>query len=111
MKPWPEKPAREIHAVAGRADDRMRVRRHVVEAGPGTHNGRVSRSRVPVRQPSAPVLDEGVVDGLGPVPPRRRLPHREPQPSEPTRRKWKADSSTVIGRSRARPRTGPTSAS
>ncbi len=52
--------ARRVDAVGDRADDRVRVGRHVVEAGPRAPDRRARAGRVAMREPPAPVLDEVV---------------------------------------------------
>jgi hypothetical protein len=75
----PGEAARGVEPVADRADDRVSVGSHVIEARPGTDDRGVCRPRITVRKPLAPVLNQVVVDDLLGRPPRGRLGHRQPE--------------------------------
>ena len=89
----------------------MRVRRHVVQAGPGAHDRRARAGGIAVREAAALVLDDRLVDDL--VAPQRGAGSGiASRRVWPRRRKWKpVSSSTTIGRSAGRSSTGPTSTS
>jgi len=72
--------AGRIDAVGDAADDRMCVRGHVVEAGPGLRDRRAGRRRVAAGEPREPVGEERFVDGCLERPARLRIGHREHQP-------------------------------
>ena len=89
-------PARGIHAVADPADDRVRVGRHVVEAGPGACDAGAGGGRIAVRHALQPIRDERLVD-LGAVRPSAASARTSPSRPPSTRRKWKpVTASTTI---------------
>ena len=101
--------ARGVEPVTDRADDRMGVRRHVVEARPRAGDARPRRRRVAMSEPLEPVVEHRFVHRLFEAPARlgsdiamRRQSSR--------RRKWKpVSASTTIGRSSGSPSIGSVS--
>ena len=64
--------ARRVDAVADPADDRVRVRRHVVEARPGVGDRRLRRRWIAMTEAREPVVEHRLVDALLEPPARGR---------------------------------------
>src|SRR5437763_12936654 len=75
----PREAAGRVYAVADPADDRVRIRGHVVETGPGVDDRRAGDGRITLCKASTPVPDERVVDLLAARSARNGLRHREPE--------------------------------